>query len=175
MITSKELKEHIFYDETTGQFTRIKNSGQRGIAGTICNCKTNNGHIQITVKGRTYPAHRLAWLYIYGEFPKNQIDHINNIKTDNRIINLRESTNQQNSFNKNQSVGISGLKGVYWNKKIKKWISVPVLNYKKHYLGQFDNKEDAYKAYVNFCKENHGEFFCNSLLNNILEKTNGMV
>lgn len=164
MVTQNELKEFFTYDKDSGHFTRIKKLGKKGIIGQVCNSKNNCGHIQITFKGRTYPAHRLAWLYVYGEFPKNQIDHINCIRDDNRIINLREATNQQNSFNRTQALGISGLKGVQWDKVKNKWLVVPVINNKRHYLGYFDDKENAFSVYLDFCKNNHGDFFCSKLL-----------
>jgi hypothetical protein len=165
MINQKVLKEFFTYDKDLGCFIRIKKSGQKGFVGQLCNSKNKGGHIQISINGRTYLAHRLAWLYVYGEFPKNQIDHINCIRDDNRIINLRIATNQQNSFNRIKALGISGLKGVQWDKVKRKWLVNPVIDNKRHYLGYFNDKQNAYIAYLNFCKNNHGDFFCNKLLN----------
>ena len=92
MITQEELKELLDYNPETGLFTwnvynNIKN---KTTAGTF-----NDGYIQIKIKQKIYQAHRLAWLYVYGEWPKGQIDHINGIRDDNRIENLRDVTNRE--------------------------------------------------------------------------------
>lgn len=78
------------------------------------------GYVQIKISGKLYHAHRLAWLYVYGYMPEKEIDHINRIRDDNRIANLREATSQLNSLNtgiyKNNT---SGSKGIYYNKRAK--------------------------------------------------------
>lgn len=87
----------------------------------------------------SYKAHRLAWLYIYGEWPSDQIDHINHIRTDNRIKNLRDASSYENS--KNQSIpknNTSGVLGVGWNKLGRKWRSNISVNGKRLHLGCFD-------------------------------------
>lgn len=93
-LTSESLKLALNYDSKTGLFTNVEN-------GKLCGCDSNShGYISIGVYGKRHLAHRLAWLYVYGEFPKNQIDHINRVKTDNRIENLRDVTSAENLKNR---------------------------------------------------------------------------
>ena len=84
MLTQERLKELLHYDEETGLFTRKTRVASR-MKGTISGARHNKGYVQIMIDGDNYLAHRLAWFYVYGEWPKNQIDHINRIKTDNKI------------------------------------------------------------------------------------------
>jgi len=89
-------------------------------------------------------AHRLAWFYMEGEWPTG---HINHIRDDNRWVNLREVSNQEN--HKNQSISInnkSGVIGVCWNKKARKWHAQIKVNYKAISLGCFSDIHNAIKA-----------------------------
>jgi hypothetical protein len=120
MITQDEIKDKLNYDQNTGVFTwKVKPNSTTNIgkvAGTL-----NKNYVEICVSGKKYGAHRLAWLYVYGEFPK-LIDHINNNPSDNRICNLREATHKQNSWNsKTPITNTSGIKGVSWHKRDNKW------------------------------------------------------
>src|SRR6188768_2615460 len=102
MITQNELKERLDYDPETGIF-RWKNpygkAGAKELAGCI-NSKTNGmTYIILGIHSEKYFAHRLAWLYVHGEFPLKEIDHINGNGKDNRLINLREVTHLENKKN----------------------------------------------------------------------------
>ena len=89
-------------------------------------------------------AHRLAWLYVHGVWPKDQIDHINHVKTDNRMVNLREVTRSENQKNRTLNVGSkSGVAGVRWRKQMGKWESNIRVNGKDLYLGCYASKEKA--------------------------------
>jgi len=106
------------------------------------------GYITIKINKKAYQAHRLVWLYTYGDWPIDQIDHINKVKNDNRLINLRQVNNSENQ----QNVGLrrdntSGHKGVSWNKKLGKWHLQLQVNKKKIYLGLYDNIDEAVKIY----------------------------
>ena len=97
--------------------------------------------------GRIYRAHRLAWLIVYGSFPPDQIDHINGVKHDNRIMNLRAVTHAENSRNRPLYIGNkSGHTGIFYNKRMKKWVAQIGGTDKRVNLGSFENKEDAIEA-----------------------------
>lgn len=160
-MTQEELKAILHYDPLTGVFTRLKavpKTPVGGVAGTL----DHKGYIQISIKFKKCAAHRLAWLYVYGYIPEKQIDHINGIRNDNRIENLREATPQENLRNAAlRSDNTSGIKGVSWSKGSSMWVANASLNGKSHYLGQFHNIDLAEIAYKEFAQEHHKEFFKN--------------
>lgn len=143
MITQSELKELLDYNPETGVFTWKVSNSNRVKAGASANCK-KGGYIIIMVKSKAYRAHRLAWLYMYGVWPENQIDHINHNGLDNRIFNLRETTQQENckntSISKNNT---SGYTGVSLFKDRNKWQAYIMVDRKKIHLGYFEKKDDA--------------------------------
>jgi hypothetical protein len=97
----------------------------------------------------------------YGEFPEMSIDHINGIKTDNRLQNLRLATKSQNALNsKRHKDNTSGYKGVSWNKRLAKWGARITINGKYKHIGLFKNVEDAASAYAAAAYMHHGEFAC---------------
>jgi hypothetical protein len=160
ILTQAELKRQLHYNPDSGIFTRLVSNANSVKVGDITGCKTNYGYIVIRINNKLYRAHRLVWLYIYGEFPENGIDHINGVKDDNRLSNLREASQKQNLLN----VGIrsnnkSGYKGVCFDKPSNKWKAQARLNYKDACLGLFETPELASDAYQSFAKENHGEFY----------------
>lgn len=105
---------------------------------------TAAGYRQGSVNGLKLYSHRVAWALHYGEWPDGQIDHLNGVKTDNRIENLRAVNNQENNRNMpRKSNNTSGVNGVCWHKKAKKWMAYVVIDGKQSYLGVFDNLEDA--------------------------------
>jgi hypothetical protein len=159
MITQKELKQFLHYDQNTGIFTWIKKSGQKPIIGNIAGSTLLGGYIAIRLKNKRYLAHRLAWLYVYGKFPKNKIDHINGNPSDNKICNLRQATYQQNNCNsKKRKDNTSGVKGVVWRNDCKKWQAQLYINYKKIYFGTFDNLELAKLAIFEARVKYHGNY-----------------
>lgn len=113
-------------------------------------------YIQVGISSKKYQAHRVIWKMIHGTEPP-QIDHVNNVGTENWLDNLREATNQQNGSNvRKHKDGKSPLKGVHKHKR--KWVASIGHNYKVIYLGLFDTPEEAHAAYSNAAAELHGEF-----------------
>ena len=103
--------------------------------------------VQLDIFGKKRKAHRVIWFMQYGEWPKDQIDHINGDSTDNRIENLRDVTHKENSLNRKLPCNnTSGTLGVSFDKKCKKWESYIMVNYTKISLGFFTHKEDAIAA-----------------------------
>jgi len=146
-ISYDEVHELFNYDPETGIFI---NKINRRIAkkGEVAGCLNGDGYWQVCVKGKQYKAHRLAWLYVHGYFPENQIDHINRNPGDNRIVNLREASRSCNLKNcKLHSDNTSGIAGVYWYKRAKKWQgSIQDKNHKRVHIGMFTSKLEAAKA-----------------------------
>lgn len=153
MLTQERLKELLHYDEETGVFTRKEKIG-RYLKGSVSGSKHRKGYIQITIDGENYLAHRVAWMYVYGEFPKDQIDHINRIKTDNSIKNLRDVDTSTNHHNIGvRSHNTSGVTGVVWDSRSKKWKAQIILKNKRYLLGTFKTVELAKIARQNKEKE----------------------
>ena len=145
MITQARLKELLHYDPETGIFTRIKSYCSKAKIGNIAGVLKKDGYLRIGVDGR-HLAHRLAFVYMTGEFSK-VTDHINGNRSDNRWENLRSVTNNENLKNqKMRSTNTSGVMGVYWSKVSKKWAASIRSNGGKFHLGVFDDINDAYAA-----------------------------
>lgn len=161
MITQEELKKLFYYDPNTGLFTRLIKTARRHKVGEVAGNYYGNGYMRLMIKGKEYMLHRLAWLYVYGEMPADkQIDHINCIKDDNRINNLRLATGYQNSSNQRISRrNTAGHKGVFFNKSRGKYQAYCAVRGKRYYLGAFRTSEEAGIAYNNFASKHHGEFF----------------
>lgn len=158
-ITAEQLKQYLHYNPDDGSFTWIKRPAYRIKVGSKAQSKDANGYISICLLGKTNQAHRLAWLYMTGEWPSNLIDHINRNPSDNRWCNLREATRAQNNYNIKKSVrNTSGYKGVSFHKNTNKWKATINVKCKPIHLGLFDNKEQAAEAYIQAAKKYHGEF-----------------
>ena len=162
-LTQDYLMQCLTYEPDTGNFRWKLPTSKRRIYGAIAGSidkHPDSGYVIIRINNKGYRAHRLAWLYFYGEVPKNQIDHINGIKTDNRIFNLRKATHGQNCMNRTvQKNNKSGYKGVCYMKKHNKWRARIGFNGMKIDIGLFNSAEEAALAYVNKAIELHGEFF----------------
>lgn len=140
MLTQEELKSLLSYDPETGEFTWLVNKGSRAQANNKVGkpCKTH-GYVFIRINKKLYRAHHLAWLYFYGVYPSLDIDHINQIKHDNRLCNLREVSRSVNNYNTNKRKGYCKR-----NDKYRSYINV---NGKQKHLGTFNTEEEAKEAY----------------------------
>jgi len=146
-ITQGELKELLDYNPDTGVFTIKKKYAKNVIVGKVVGTGNGKGYLRISLINRRYLSHRLAWLYVHGEWPDDQIDHINHDRSDNRIENLRCVSNSGNQ--KNATItkrNRSGVVGVHWNKSSRKWHAQIKNEGVYDYLGLFDSLDDARKA-----------------------------
>ena len=154
MLLKQECLKKLFYDAANGIFI-WKFNGTRGIkAGDVAGSKMSDGYIMLSVSGKKVLAHRVAWFFSYGEFPYGHIDHINRNKSDNRILNLRLASPEQNAQNRTKnSKNTSGYKGVTWHKRDKKWQAAITVKGKVLHLGYYLKVEDAYASYVKASKK----------------------
>ena len=158
MITQNQLIEILKYDKNTGIFTWINNGYQNHYkAGEIAGTLNSSGYIQIKIKGKCYRAHRLAWIYVYGESPKEQIDHINGIRNDNSINNIRECSHAENLQNqrKPQARNTSGFFGVSFDKSKVKYRAQISVNGKNINLGLFKTASSAHDVYLTAKRKYH--------------------
>lgn len=134
MLTQTKVKKLFDYDANTGNLiwkVSLRNTNIGMIAGT----RDKSDYTQISFDYNRYQAHRLIWLWYYGYMPENQIDHIDRNKTNNRIENLREVSNQCNARNtENRSDNKSGVKGISWSKRGGCWMACITINAKSHNL-----------------------------------------
>tara|TARA_R100000541_G_scaffold34564_1_gene42964 strand:- start:1864 stop:2406 length:543 start_codon:yes stop_codon:yes gene_type:complete len=146
-VDQSTLKELVTYNPETGKMfwkartakhinssSALKSFNTR-YAGNEIKTIDGKGYYHGSFGGKFLRVHRLAWLYVYGEMPKT-IDHINGDRTDNRIVNLKSVTNQENHLNQRlNSTNTSGVAGVYLNKKSNRWCAQMKFNGKTYHLG----------------------------------------
>ena len=175
MLDQKLLKELIHYDPETGFFTwrerdrrhfktlRSSSTWNARYAGKPAGSSNGKGYLKIGVFNGSYKSHRLAFLYIDGEFPPADTDHINGVRDDNRWVNLRAVTNSENHKNmRRYKANSSGFAGVHWVESSRKWRAIIVVNKKQKHLGCFTDKFDAIDARKDAEREykfhpNHGK------------------
>jgi hypothetical protein len=156
MITSERLRELLHYEPDIGTWTWLK-SGNGRRANLVAGRIDFYGYRNIGIEGRPYKAHRLAWFYVTGAWPKGELDHINGDKGDNRWANLREANRSQNEANKLvRSNNTSGFKGVSWSRDLRKWRAY--ISGKQIHLGCFDTPHQAYAKYCLAARQHFGEF-----------------
>lgn len=155
MLTADELKALLSYEPETGDFTWKIRRGRTALAGSKAGFLRADGYMQIKVCGRAYLSHRLAWLYMTGEWPQFEIDHINGGLVDNRWANLRDVDHRVNTQNRRRahSNNKSGLIGAsphkhYFRAKI-------AVNGKTHSLGLYKTAAEAHAAYLSAKRRLH--------------------
>ncbi len=150
-ITHEELLKLAHYDPETGVFTRLAD-------GYVMGKPDRKGYLLARLKCWSFRLHRLSWFYMTGEWPAQEIDHINGSTSDNRWINLRQCNHQQNNHNQPmRRNNKSGVKGVSRHQN-GKWHAQVCLNYKIHHGGLFDDLAEAEKAVRALRDKLHGEF-----------------
>ncbi len=159
MITQERLKEVLHYDPETGAWRWLKSMSSRIKVGDVAGSTDAKGYTVIGIDGTQPKAHRLAWLYMTGEWPQRHLDHKNGDRADCRWANLREATMAQNNQNcRTPSTNKSGYKGVAFHKATGKWrASISVNNYPR-WLGLFESPEAAHQAYAAAAEGLYGEF-----------------
>lgn len=147
-LTQERLKELLDYDPDTGIFVWKTRPSQNVKAGDIAGCKHSFGYVIICIRGTLYLAHRLAWLYVYGKWPENKIDHIDHDPGNTRIANLRDVThsiNMQNTYQASKN-NLNHLLGVSPNRKGFK--ARIYHDGKSKCLGTYQTALEAHLAYI---------------------------
>lgn len=139
ILTQDLLKSLLHYDPETGVFTWLINRPNGVKVGHKSGNRTVKGYLHISIYGRQYKAHRLAWLYIHGVWPETALDHINRDGCDNRLCNLRLATHSQNMQNRRSKYGGVTFRHGYWRARIS-------IDNRQIFLGQFKDKADAIAA-----------------------------
>jgi hypothetical protein len=157
-IAHERVRELVSYDPETGIF-RYKMDRRHGVkAGDIAGNAANAGHLKVKVDNNHVLAHRLAWFYVHGEWPPQEIDHINRNPSDNRLCNLRLADRSLNNFNKTCTAK-SGFKGVYrQTKKGGGFMAIISVRGDRRYLGTFPTAVEAHQAYLNAAEEGYGGY-----------------
>lgn len=150
-----KIREALYYNPETGNFTSRLHNGIR-----IRCLIGDGGYIYVSVKGRKYAAHRLAWFYYHGKWPKEEIDHINGNPSDNSILNLREASRLQNAHNRRLGKNnTSGLRCVGKNRANGKY-AVKIWRFGQcFYLGEYSEKLEAARVANEFLRKTDEEFF----------------
>ena len=147
------------YSPDTGEIVYLVPRGNAQIGDRAGHYDGNKGYRRVRVFGHYIGEHRLAWLLYYGEWPLEQLDHINGIKDDNRICNLRPASNSQNAVNKPaRNDNKLGVKGVFYEKnmtRIKRYRAVIKINGKQKSLGYFLTVDEAKEAYKKAALQNY--------------------
>lgn len=158
-LTAEQAKALFDYDPKTGELRNRISRHRRAKAGELAGSRKRDGYLRVKVEYRDYLVHRIAWLLTYGVWPTLEIDHINCVRDDNRIANLREATCSENRCNRGaQADNTTGFKGVTWDKargKLKAHIKIhgAITN-----LGRFSTAEAAAEAYNRAATATHGPF-----------------
>lgn len=160
MISEARLKELLHYNPDTGHFTWLVDRGRLAKAGQRAGTPHyTQGYIRVKIDGRMYQAHSLAILYMTGQWPKGEGDHINGVRDDNRWANLRDAPRVMNLLNRKTYVtSTSGHKGVNWHSRLGKWRVRIQKHGRRIALGCYDTLEEASAAYAKAADEVFGEY-----------------
>ena len=147
-LSQQEL--HTIFDYVEGDLVWKNKSS--ALNGRVAGCIHKSGYRQIKLQNKVYPAHRIVWAYHYGNIDQTlQLDHINGVKHDNRVENLRLVTAQENCFHRSEKTS----KGYTWNRSSKKWQVYITASGKSKYLGVYEDEADARNAYLSAVNKHH--------------------
>lgn len=158
VLTAERLRNILTYDPSSGVFRWI--NGGRNIRRGQEAGATVNGYRVIQIDGRRHYGQRLAWLYTFGRWPTDEIDHINGDPSDNKLQNLRDVTRSANMHNQrhaHKGNKWSQLLGAHWNSRQRAWTSSIRTNGRLIYLGVFATDKDAHDAYVSAKRALHSD------------------
>lgn len=156
-IDAATIRDLLDYDQLTGVFRWKNPRSPRVHRGDVAGSLRADGYYKIQILGRECLAHRAAWLWFYGEWPRGELDHINRDPMDNRIANLREATRSQNMGNTRRSLNNStGFKGV--SRDVYGFRARIKVGDKTVYLGCFATPEAAHQAYSDAATKHRNEF-----------------
>lgn len=156
-LTAEHLREMVDYDPLTGVL-RWRGSAAAWRNGRVAGCyDPQNGYVLVRLAGRLFKGHRLAWLYMTGQWPASGIDHINGARSDNRWSNLRAATHGENACNRGaQKNSRTGIKGVH--RQAGKWRARIKVGGRNLSLGLFSDPLSAAEAYAAAARRYHGDF-----------------
>ena len=173
-ITPEYLRQIIDYDPETGEMTWLPRTAEmfggcapeqcadwfnKNMAGKIAGGVGPRGYRMLEISGKNFRAARVAWAIAHGRWPSDQIDHINCIRSDDRLSNLREATAHQNARNKSASVrNATGVKGVHFERSKNKFMAQVRANGEYVFRRRFKTLEEAAAAYAEAARQYHGEF-----------------
>jgi hypothetical protein len=150
-LTAQRLRTLLSYDRETGVFRWTVRTSNRISIGDVAGNPLATGYLQICIDGHTHTAHRLAWLYVHGVWPSGQIDHLDGVRTNNAIGNLRDvpaKINRQNLRLPRSDNKSSSYLGVTFSKRRQRWIAQIFVDGKHIHIGQFLDEQSAAVAYV---------------------------
>lgn len=156
-LTIEQANRSVRFDQLTGIF--VYKTGRK--VGNIANSRQKgSGYVVVSIFGKRYYAHRLAWFMAFGFWPKGDVDHKDQNVSNNSISNLREATKKQNQANVSPKAASSKFKGVYFRKNRNDFIAQIGGDAKKKYIGCFKSEEEAARAYDLEAIKRYGEFAC---------------
>lgn len=150
-LTAARLRELLSYDPLTGELIRRSD-------GSTATRAHSRGYLSVSVDSVSHLAHRLAWLYMTGSWPREQIDHVNGTRTDNRFANLRDVSASVNYQNKRSAISSNrscGLLGVTWDASRGKWKAAIRVDGRNRFLGRFDRPDEAHATYLDAKRRMH--------------------
>lgn len=159
-ISHKRLKQIVKYNKATGLFYRLECFQRPDVIGIASGWHNGNGYLRIAIDGKRYYAHRLAWFYVTGKWPKHEIDHINGKRNDNRWVNIRSATRLMNAQNikRANSHSRTKVRGVSWSKDKKRFVARIKFPDRYAFLGYFKDIDSARDAYIYAKRAHHSGY-----------------